>query len=138
MRISDWSSDVCSSDLRTQVGAHPSVAAEAEVATAEAVHVANEAEPCRDIVDAVVGKAADQHGVGREPVETGVETLDLIERTVKIDCGPGGAGRGHTENDRPQAIGRQAGDSGAISLEAWDIGVRGTGVSERVDIGGPL
>src|SRR3546814_5181999 len=58
---------------RTQVGAHPSVAAEAEVATAEAVHVADEAEPCRDIVDAVVGKAADQHGVGREPVETGVE-----------------------------------------------------------------
>src|SRR3546814_7664056 len=71
---------------RTQVGAHPSVAAEAEVATAEAVHVANEAEPCRDIVDAVVGKAADQHGVGREPVETGVETLDLIERPVKIEC----------------------------------------------------
>src|SRR3546814_1160247 len=102
MRISDWSSDVCSSDLRTQVGAHPSVAAEAEVATAEAVHVANEAEPCRDIVDAVVGKAADQHGVGREPVETGVETLDLIERPVKIDCGPGGAGRGHTEIERPQ------------------------------------
>src|SRR3546814_17058452 len=41
-----------------------------------------------------------------------------------MDWGPGGAGRGHTEIERPQAIGRQADDLGAIILEPHQLVVR--------------
>src|SRR3546814_9014606 len=41
-----------------------------------------------------------------------------------MDWGPGGAGRVHTEIERPQAIGRQADDLGAIILEPHQLVVR--------------
>src|SRR3546814_17854332 len=94
MRISDWSSDVCSSDLAEESAdeAHEAAVEGAEEAEAVADTVAAEA-AFDDTAEVVAGKAAD-----REPLTTAgaVEGEDAVERksvgegksvSVRVDFG---------------------------------------------------
>src|SRR6188474_1705230 len=57
--------------------AHPAIASKSEITTAKAVHVAHKAQPRRHIIEAAVGKPADQGRLGFEPVEGDIQRLDL-------------------------------------------------------------